>query len=123
MTLAYPSMLVSLVKVIHEPLHLYAQASFIVWEDLDDIKLGDIDIPKGINIRISIAMAHSDPSVWGSNFDSFNLVRFNMGQLFNLMASSRCRYGRLPCLFLGFAFSFLFFHRWYQCDVNAIVKT
>ena len=65
--------------VIHETLRLYPVASFISREALNDIKLGGIDIPKGIHITISIMMAHRDPSVWGTNSDSFDPGRFANG--------------------------------------------
>lgn len=43
------------------------------------MKLGGIDIPKGTNIWIPIAMAHRDPSVWGPSADKFDPDRFANG--------------------------------------------
>ncbi|KAF2909220.1 hypothetical protein DAI22_11g010500 [Oryza sativa Japonica Group] len=48
-------------------------------EALNDMKLAGIDIPKGTNIWIPIAMAHRDPSVWGPSADKFDPDRFANG--------------------------------------------
>uniref|UniRef100_A0A0E0BN51 Cytochrome P450 n=1 Tax=Oryza glumipatula TaxID=40148 RepID=A0A0E0BN51_9ORYZ len=68
-----------LTMVIQETLRLYPPASFVAREALNDMKLGGIDIPKGTNIRIPIAMAHRDPSVWGPSADKFDPDRFANG--------------------------------------------
>uniref|UniRef100_J3NAW1 Cytochrome P450 n=1 Tax=Oryza brachyantha TaxID=4533 RepID=J3NAW1_ORYBR len=69
----------TLTMVIHETLRLYPPAAFVVREALNDIKLGSIDIPKGTNISIPIAMAHRNPSVWGPSADKFDPDRFANG--------------------------------------------
>lgn len=71
--------LVQLTMVIQETLRLYPPASFVAREALNDMKLGGIDIPKGTNIWIPIAMAHRDPSVWGPSADKFDPDRFANG--------------------------------------------
>uniref|UniRef100_A0A0E0J618 Cytochrome P450 n=1 Tax=Oryza nivara TaxID=4536 RepID=A0A0E0J618_ORYNI len=68
-----------LTMVIQETLRLYPPASFVAREALNDMKLGGIDIPKGTNIWIPIAMAHRDPSVWGPSADKFDPDRFANG--------------------------------------------
>ncbi|KAL6906015.1 hypothetical protein ACP4OV_003616 [Aristida adscensionis] len=65
--------------VIHETLRLYPPAAFVIREALDDIKLGGINVPKGTNIRIPVAMAHRDPAVWGPSSDKFDPGRFANG--------------------------------------------
>ncbi|GJN07141.1 hypothetical protein PR202_ga24943 [Eleusine coracana subsp. coracana] len=69
----------TLTMVIQETLRLYPPAAFVTREALNDIKLGGINIPKGTNIRIPIAMVHRDPSVWGPNSDRFDPGRFANG--------------------------------------------
>lgn len=69
----------TLTMVIQETLRLYPPASFITREALNDINLGGIDIPKGTNIRVPIALAHRDPSAWGADCDRFDPGRFAGG--------------------------------------------
>ena len=72
-------MLLQLTMVVQETLRLYPPASFITREALNDINLGSIDIPKGTNIRVPIALAHRDPSAWGADSDRFDPGRFASG--------------------------------------------
>jgi cytochrome P450 len=65
--------------VIQETLRLYPPAAFVRREAPKDMKLGSLHIPKGINIRIPIALAHRDPAVWGPNSDRFDPGRFANG--------------------------------------------
>lgn len=69
----------TLTMVIQETLRLYPPASFVTREALNDMNLGGIDIPKGTNIRVPIALAHRDPSVWGTDCDRFDPERFAGG--------------------------------------------
>ncbi|KAM0853358.1 hypothetical protein ACQ4PT_051119 [Festuca glaucescens] len=69
----------TLTMVIQETLRLYPPASFVTREALSDINLGGIDIPKCTNIRVPIALAHRDPSVWGADCDRFDPGRFAGG--------------------------------------------
>ncbi|KAL5204852.1 hypothetical protein ABZP36_009723 [Zizania latifolia] len=68
-----------LTMVIQETLRLYPPASFVIREALNGIKLGGLDMPKGTNIRIPIAMVHRDPSIWGPSADKFDPGRFGNG--------------------------------------------
>ena len=69
----------TLTMVIQETLRLYPPASFVTREALKDLNLGGIDIPKGTNIRVSIMLAHRDPSAWGADCDKFDPGRFAGG--------------------------------------------
>jgi cytochrome P450 len=73
------TMHVQVTMVIQETLRLYPPAAFVTREALNDISLGSINIPKGTNIRVQIAMVHRDPSVWGPNPDRFDPGRFANG--------------------------------------------
>jgi len=65
--------------VIQETLRLYPPAAFVAREALNDLKIGSLNIPKGTNIRIPVALAHRDPVVWGPNSDRFDPGRFANG--------------------------------------------
>jgi len=65
--------------VIQETLRLYPPAAFVTREALNDIKLGNLNIPKGTNIRIPVALVHRDPAAWGPNADKFDPGRFGNG--------------------------------------------
>ncbi|XP_062181999.1 cytochrome P450 714C2-like isoform X2 [Phragmites australis] len=69
----------TLTMVIQETLRLYPPAPFVTREALNNIKVGSINIPKGTNIRIPIALGHRDPAVWGPNPDRFDPDRFSNG--------------------------------------------
>jgi len=68
-----------LTMVIQETLRLYPPSAFVTREALNDIKLGSLNIPKGTNIRIPVALVHRDPAVWGPNADKFDPGRFGNG--------------------------------------------
>ncbi|KAJ8480420.1 hypothetical protein OPV22_024147 [Ensete ventricosum] len=68
-----------LTMVIQETLRLYPPAAFMVRETLQDMKLRDIHIPKGITISTPIASLHHDPEYWGSDTDEFKPNRFSRG--------------------------------------------
>ncbi|XP_022764622.1 cytochrome P450 714C2-like [Durio zibethinus] len=65
--------------VINEVLRLYPPVSFLTREALEDIKLGDINVPKGVNLWIMVVTLHTDPSIWGPDADKFNPERFANG--------------------------------------------
>ena len=66
--------------VIQETLRLYPPAVFIGREALEELKLKDIVIPKGVNIQIPISILHQIPSLWGPHdAHKFNPGRFQNG--------------------------------------------
>ncbi|WOK96739.1 Cytochrome P450 [Canna indica] len=69
----------TLTMVIQETLRLYPPSAFMVREALQNIKLGDIQIPKGITISTPISLLHHDPDNWGSDADMFKPDRFSRG--------------------------------------------
>ena len=79
LTLANPIVTLQLTMVIQETLRLYPPSAFVTREALNDIKLGSLNIPKGTNIRIPVALVHRDPAVWGPNADKFDPGRFGNG--------------------------------------------
>lgn len=65
--------------VIQETLRLYPPAAFVVRTAIQDIKLKDILIPKGINIQIPIPVLQQDFELWGPDAQKFNPERFANG--------------------------------------------
>ncbi|XWS75271.1 hypothetical protein CRYUN_Cryun01aG0071800 [Craigia yunnanensis] len=65
--------------VINEVLRLYPPVSLITREAFEDIKLGDINVPKGVNLWIMVVTLHRDPNIWGADADKFNPERFANG--------------------------------------------
>ncbi|KAL6967891.1 hypothetical protein U1Q18_033700 [Sarracenia purpurea var. burkii] len=84
-----------LTMVIHESLRLYPPAMLISREVLNDMKFGNIDLPKGINLWIMVVTLHTDPTNWGSDAHEFNPERFANG------ISGACK---LPHLYMPFGF-------------------
>ncbi|KAJ0985344.1 hypothetical protein J5N97_003700 [Dioscorea zingiberensis] len=97
----------SLTMVIQETLRLYPPASFIVRETFKEMKFGEFQLPKGINIWIPVSTMHQDMDIWGSDADKFNPERFMNG------VSGACNghgyiympfgFGSRTCLGLNFA--------------------
>ncbi|KAF8378967.1 hypothetical protein HHK36_028393 [Tetracentron sinense] len=71
----------TLTMVIQEALRLYPPAAFIAREAFQEMKFGNIQIPKGTNIWIPILMLHEDRDIWGPDVHEFNPERFASGVL------------------------------------------
>ncbi|KAL5795113.1 hypothetical protein ACOSP7_003707 [Xanthoceras sorbifolium] len=69
----------TMTTVIQETLQLYPPVGLLPREALQDIKFKDIVIPKGMGIRIPIAMLQQDPDLWGPDSHQFNPERFAHG--------------------------------------------
>ncbi|KAG7946616.1 hypothetical protein I3843_14G049100 [Carya illinoinensis] len=68
-----------LTMVIHESLRLYPPVPAVSREALNDMKFGNINIPKGANIWTVPIISHTDPEIWGSDALKFNPARFANG--------------------------------------------
>ncbi|KAH7524942.1 hypothetical protein FEM48_Zijuj06G0172700 [Ziziphus jujuba var. spinosa] len=71
----------TLTMVIQETLRLYPPAVFVGREALEDMKLKNILVPKGVNIQIPISMLHQNPHIWGPDSHKYNPERFQNGVL------------------------------------------
>ena len=62
--------------IINESLRLYPPASLLPRMVFEDIKLGDLHIPKGLSVWIPVLAIHHDKDVWGKDANEFNPKRF-----------------------------------------------
>ena len=65
--------------IIHESLRLYPPVPLLPRHALEDIKFGNIDVPKGTDLRILILSLHTNPEIWGDDAQKFNPERFANG--------------------------------------------
>ncbi|XP_073057457.1 cytokinin hydroxylase-like [Primulina eburnea] len=70
------SKLTLLNMVINESLRLYPPASVLPRMAFEDIKLGDLHIPKGLSIWIPMLAIHHSEEIWGKDVNDFNPARF-----------------------------------------------
>ncbi|XVF06072.1 hypothetical protein REPUB_Repub06bG0016800 [Reevesia pubescens] len=71
------SKLTLLHMVINESLRLYPPAFVLPRMAFEDIKLGDLTIPKGLSIWIPVLALHHSEELWGEDVNEFNPDRFN----------------------------------------------
>lgn len=62
--------------VINESLRLYPPATVLPRMAFEDIKLGDLLIPKGLSIWIPVLAIHHNKELWGKDANEFNPERF-----------------------------------------------
>ncbi|KAJ7965181.1 Cytochrome P450 [Quillaja saponaria] len=73
------SKLKTVTMVIHEVLRLYPPAAFVSREALEDTKVGNLILPKGVCIWTLIPTLHRDPDIWGQDANEFKPERFSDG--------------------------------------------
>ncbi|GMH04308.1 hypothetical protein Nepgr_006147 [Nepenthes gracilis] len=62
--------------VINESMRLYPPATVLPRMAFEDIKLGDLLIPKGLSIWIPVLAIHHSEELWGKDANEFNPQRF-----------------------------------------------
>ncbi|XP_022752770.1 cytochrome P450 714C2-like [Durio zibethinus] len=65
--------------VVLEVLRLYPATAFVSRQALQNVKLGHVEIPKGVNIWLWLLELHFDPKFWGPDAEKFNPERFANG--------------------------------------------
>lgn len=65
--------------VIQETLRLYPPAPTLPREALTDMKIGNIHVPKGVNLWTMVATFHTDTNLWGPDALKFKPERFEKG--------------------------------------------
>ena len=68
-----------LTMVVQETLRLYSPGTFVVREALQDMKIRDLVIPRGVSFWVPIPVLHQDPELWGPDAHQFNPERFSHG--------------------------------------------
>lgn len=72
--------------VIYESMRLYPPGPILAREALEDLKFGDIHVPKGLGVWSSSIALHYDDEIWGPDVLTFNPERFANG------VSGSCKY-------------------------------
>ncbi|PRQ53111.1 putative cytochrome P450 [Rosa chinensis] len=70
------SKLAMLNMVINESLRLYPPATVLPRMAFEDIKLGDLHIPKGLSVWIPVLAIHHSKELWGKDANEFDPERF-----------------------------------------------
>nr|QWK52223.1 cytochrome P450 709B3 [Isatis tinctoria] len=65
--------------VLMESLRLYGPVIKMVREATQDMKIGDLEIPKDTSIIVPFLKMHSDKAIWGEDAQQFNPLRFENG--------------------------------------------
>ncbi|KAG0490960.1 hypothetical protein HPP92_007823 [Vanilla planifolia] len=71
-----PCALLQLQMIINESLRLYPPATLLPRMAFEDMKLGELHIPKGLSIWIPVLAIHHDKNIWGKDANMFNPERF-----------------------------------------------
>eukprot|EP01018_Ginkgo_biloba_P021383 Gb_19483 [translate_table: standard] len=65
--------------ILNESLRLYTPASLLSRQALQDVKLGELDLPKGMSLWIPVLAIHHSEEVWGKDANQFKPERFAQG--------------------------------------------
>ncbi|KAI3473010.1 hypothetical protein Pfo_030093 [Paulownia fortunei] len=65
--------------VIQETMRLYPPAPTLSREALKEMNVGDIRVPKGVNLWTMVATLHTDTAIWGPDALEFKPQRFENG--------------------------------------------
>lgn len=71
--------LLKLNMVIQETMRLYPPGPTLAREALKDMKIGNIWVPKGVNLWTMVATLHTDTALWGPDALEFKPQRFQNG--------------------------------------------
>lgn len=71
---------VQLQMIIHESLRLYPPATLLPRMAFEDIRLGDLHLPRGLSVWIPVLAIHHDESIWGADAHEFRPERFAPGR-------------------------------------------
>ncbi|KAL0330893.1 UNVERIFIED_CONTAM: cytochrome [Sesamum angustifolium] len=65
--------------VIQETMRLYPPAPTLAREAFKDVKIGNIQVPKGVNVWTMVTALHTDTALWGADALEFKPQRFENG--------------------------------------------
>ncbi|KAK7275912.1 hypothetical protein RIF29_17038 [Crotalaria pallida] len=72
-------LLKTVTMVIQEVLRLYPPGVFVAREAYEDVQIGNLHVPKGVNIWTLVPTLHRDPEIWGPDANKFKPERFKDG--------------------------------------------
>lgn len=65
--------------VLNESLRLYTPASLLPRQAFENVKVGDLELPKGMSVWIPVLAIHHSKELWGEDANEFNPQRFAEG--------------------------------------------
>ncbi|XP_034678316.1 cytochrome P450 CYP72A219-like [Vitis riparia] len=67
--------------ILHEVLRLYPPIPFLARTVYEDIQVGDMYLPAGVDVSLPTILVHHDHEIWGEDAREFNPERFSQGVL------------------------------------------
>lgn len=68
-----------LTMILNESSRLFPPLPILARSIARDIKLGDLDLPKGVGVHLPLLVLQHDPSLWGDDYMKFKPERFAQG--------------------------------------------
>lgn len=65
--------------ILHEVLRLYPPGTTIMRKTFQEVELGGIVFPRGVQLLLPVLLLHHDPELWGEDAAEFNPDRFAEG--------------------------------------------
>ncbi|RVW12124.1 Cytochrome P450 CYP72A219 [Vitis vinifera] len=67
--------------ILHEVLRLYPPVPLLARTVYEDIQVGDMYLPAGVDVSLPTILVHHDHEIWGEDVREFNPERFSQGVL------------------------------------------